>query len=257
MTGRLQGALLYTREASPLCFTTDIEWSPDWAIRDLFELADRYGVPLTPFLTHRSGYLATRLAAGDDVGLHPNFLPGSTHGVTIDEVIACVRALWPQAVSFRSHCFYDDTRMLRSIAAAGIRYDSNMLAFCAPFLAPFITVAGTTRLPVFWEDDVHAASGLAWELDTIREALETPGLKIMNVHPLFVALNTPDRSFYDAHRSAYREGDAGRIDAYVGPGARTMLEALFAYATSAGRRPVRLADLYAEAAERGIAANTT
>ncbi|MDO8506585.1 MAG: hypothetical protein Q7S41_03135 [Candidatus Limnocylindria bacterium] len=254
----LDAVRAYARETSPLCFTTDIEWSPDWAIRDLFELADRSGVPLTPFLTHRSRYLAGRLRRDDDVGLHPNFLTGSTHGGTVEEVITTVRALWPDAVSFRAHCFYDETRMLRKMAMTGIRYDANQLAFLAPMLAPFRTVAGTVRFPVFWEDDVHSSSGLEWELGSLRDALASPGLKIVNVHPLHVALNVPDEAFYESRRALYASpADTDPRDhAHRGKGTRTLLEDLFAYSTSDGRRPVRLADLYETAVEQGIAADT-
>jgi hypothetical protein len=256
----LDAVRAYTLETSPLCFTTDIEWAPDWAIRDLFKLADEYGVPLTPFLTHRSDYLATRFGMRDvissgDVGLHPNFLPGSTHGASVDEVIATTKALWPDAVSFRSHCFYDDTRMLRKMADAGFRYDSNLFAFLQPMLAPFRTVAGTVRLPVFWEDDVHSAAGLPWELAALREAFASPGLKIVNVHPLRVALNVPDEGFAESHRRLGSVADVdARAEAHKGAGARTFLEALFAHATGGGSQPVRLRDLYEEAVERGIGA---
>ncbi len=245
----------YTLETSPLCFTTDIEWAPDWAIRDLFELADQHGVPLTPFLTHRSQYLARRLMEDDtaDVGLHPNFLPGSTHGATVDEVIATTQAFWPDAISFRSHCFYDETRMLRKMAEKGFRYDSNLFAFLQPMLAPLRTVAGTVRLPVFWEDDVHSIAGLPWEIGALRAALDGPGLKIVNVHPLRVALNVPDEGFAESHR---RLGSAVHVDAraeaHPGKGARTFLEDLFAHATSGARHPVRLHDLYEQAVDRGI-----
>ncbi|MEP6694986.1 MAG: hypothetical protein ABJB39_10095 [Chloroflexota bacterium] len=250
----------YTVEASPLCFTTDIEWSPDWAIRDLYALADEHGVPLTPFLTHRSDYLEARLrtreaVSSDDVGLHPNFLPGSTHGATVDEVIATTKALWPDAVSFRSHCFYDDTRMLRKMAENGFRYDSNLFAFLQPMLAPLRTVAGTVRLPVFWEDDVHSDAGLPWELGALREAFDGPGLKIVNVHPLRVALNVPDEAFAEAHRGLGAAADVdARAEAHRGKGTRTFLAELFAYATSGGRQPVRLGRLYEQAVERGIGA---
>ncbi len=247
----------YTLETSPLCFTTDIEWAPDWAIRDLFELADRYGVPLTPFLTHRSEYLVRRLMKDNaaDVGVHPNFLPGSTHGASVDAVIATMRALWPDAVSFRSHCFYDDTRMLRKMAEAGFRYDSNLFAFLQPMLAPVRTVAGTVRLPVFWEDDVHSGVGLPWEMGALRAAFDDPGLKIVNVHPLRVALNVPDEGFHDSQRRLGSAVDVdARAEAHPGKGTRTLLEELFAYAISGGRRPVRLQDLYEQAVERGIGA---
>jgi hypothetical protein len=244
----------YTLEASPLCFTTDIEWSPEWAIRDLFELADQYGVSLTPFLTHRSAYLVRRLTeANADVGVHPNFLPGSTHGATVDEVIASTRALWPEAVSFRSHCFYDDTRMLRKMAESGFRYDSNLFAFLQPMLAPLRTVAGTVRLPVFWEDDIHSGAGLPWELGALRAAFGGPGLKIVNVHPVRVALNVPDEAFAGSHRAVASAVDVdARAEAYAGKGTRTFLEQLFAHAAAGGRPPVRLRDLYEEAVERGI-----
>jgi hypothetical protein len=250
----------YTLEASPLCFTTDIEWAPEWAIRDLFTLADEHGVPLTPFLTHRSDYLASRFGIRDvisrgDVGLHPNFLPGSTHGATVDEVIASTKTLWPDAVSFRSHCFYDDTRMLRKMAEHGFRYDSNLFAFLQPMLAPLRTVAGTVRLPVFWEDDVHSANALPWDSNALRAAFETPGLKIVNVHPVRVALNVPDEAFHGSHRQLESAVDVdARAEAHRGKGTRTYLEELFAYASAGVRSPVRLCDLYAQAVDRGIGA---
>src|SRR6267142_4444482 len=248
----------YTLETSPLCFTTDIEWSPEWAIRDLFELADQHGVPLTPFITHRSEYLTSRFRARDvvssaHVGLHPNFLPGSTHGATVDEVIANTTALWPDAISFRSHCFYDDTRMLRKMAERGFRYDSNLFAFLQPMLAPLRTVAGTVRLPVFWEDDVHSGERLPWEIGALRAAFQGPGLKIVNVHPLRVALNAPDEAFAESHRGLLSAVDVdARAEAHKGKGTRTFLDELFSHATGGGRSPVRLRDLYDEAVERGI-----
>jgi hypothetical protein len=245
----------YTLETSPLCFTTDIEWAPEWAIRDLFELADEYGVPFTPFLTHRSAYLAQRLRDDDaaDVGLHPNFLPGSTHGATVDEVIATTKALWPDAISFRSHCFYDDTRMLRKMADAGFSYDSNLFAFLQPMLTPLRTVGGTVRLPVFWEDDVHSGAGLPWDMGGVHAAFQGPGLKIVNVHPLRVALNVPDEAFAESHRRIGSVVDVeARVEAHRGKGTRTLLTELFEHATSGDRHPVRLLDLYNEAVERGF-----
>jgi hypothetical protein len=251
----------YLQGPSALCFTTDIEWSPEWAIRDLFELSDRYGVPLTPFLTHRSDYLWQRLESDDedrkDAGVHPNFLPGSTHGRTSDEVIETMAALWPDATSFRSHCFYDDTRTLRKLEERGFRYDSNACAFLQPLLTPMRTATSVLRFPVFWEDDLHSAARLPWAFSAINEALDAPGLKIFNVHPIRVALNIPTESFYESKRVLYKSaGKDATLERYRGPGTRTFLEVLFNYATSQGRRPVRLSELYRQAVERGIAVPT-
>jgi polysaccharide deactylase WbmS-like protein len=251
----LDAVRAYTLETSPLCFTTDIEWAPDWAIRSLFALADQFQVPLTPFLTHRSKLLDLMLSdvPVDDVGLHPNFLPGSTHGATVDEVIATTRALWPKAVCFRSHCFYDDTRMLRKMAAKGFLYDSNLFAFLQPMLAPLRTVAGTVRLPVFWEDDVHSERALPWDGHAMRAAFDTPGLKILNLHPVRVALNVPDEAFHESHRRLGSAVDVDpRAEAYRGKGTRTFITELFEQMEMERRSAVSLRDLYAQAVDRGI-----
>jgi polysaccharide deactylase WbmS-like protein len=253
----LEAVRAYTVETSPLCFTTDIEWAPDWAIRTLFALADQYQIPLTPFLTHRSKFIDSELSAtpSGDVGLHPNFLPGSTHGATVDEVIATTRALWPKAVSFRSHCFYDDTRMLRKMADKGFLYDSNLFAFLQPMLAPLRTVAGTVRLPVFWEDDVHSERRLPWDGQALRSAFETPGLKILNLHPMRVALNVPDEAFHESHRRLGSLVDVDpRAEAHRGRGTRTFVEELFEQLEKERRQAVRLRDLYEQAVDRGIGA---
>lgn len=241
-------------DGATLCFTTDIEWSPEWAIAATFELADGYGVPLTPFLTHRSAYLEHRLAdprQRRNAGVHPNFLPGSTHGGTVDEVIAVSRELLPGAVSFRAHCFYDDTRTLRKLAGRGFRYDSNACAFLQTRLVPMRTVTDILRFPVFWEDDVHSAYGLEWSLESIREAITAPGLKIVNVHPLRVALNVPDEAFRTSEGGLYEA--RGVEDAYDGRGTRTMLEDLLGHATTGGRGAVTFDALYDRAIERGFA----
>src|SRR5919201_5654175 len=166
-------ALRAYHEDRPLfCFTTDIEWAPEWAIAETFTLADRHGVVLVPFVTHRSSMLERKLGpALAGAGIHPNFLPGSTHGADPDAVLATMAAIAPNARAFRSHCFYDDTRTLRKLEQRGFTHDSNACAFLQPELVPMRTVTSILRFPVFWEDDVHSAQRLAWNLDALRPAL--------------------------------------------------------------------------------------
>lgn len=245
------------RSTATIVFTTDVEWSPEWAIRELFALADSYEIPITPFLTHRSELLGRRLlsdgAARADAGVHPNFLAGSSHGSTTTEVIDTVRAIAPDASCFRAHCFSDDTRTLRALASRGFGYDSNALAFLQPMIAPAVTAAGTLRFPVWWEDDVHSGFGLGWTLDLLRASLDAPGLKIVNVHPLRVALNVPNEKFYEAKRPLYGASDVDPTEhAHVGLGTRTLLEELFRFATSDGRRPHRLREVHQRALDLGV-----
>jgi hypothetical protein len=237
-----------------VCFTTDIEWAPDWAIRETFAITDRFKVPLTPFVTHRSEYLDSRLRTPEerfDVGVHPNFLQPSTHGKTMDEIIDHVMALWPEARSYRSHCFYDHTRMSRAFAERGFLYDSNLCLFLQPFLTPFRSGTPILRLPVFWEDDYHTAHALGWTIDSIRDSLEMPGLKIINVHPLMVALNCPSDTHYERNRSMYDwHEDGWQRYRHDGRGVATFLEELLAYVQDQSLRVVRLNELYQEAEQQ-------
>ncbi len=245
----------YLAEQPTFCFTTDIEWAPEWAIEDLFALADEHSVRLTPFVTHASKHLAQRFAdaAPGAVGLHPNFLPGSTHGSSVGAVIDHVTALWPSAHSFRAHCFYDETRMNRQMAARGFRYDSNLCAFLQPGLVPLRTVTPLIRFPVFWEDDLHSGSGRPWTIGAIEAEIRSPGLKIFNVHPLRVALNVPDEGFFESKRTRFETPSADlKQQAFHGPGTRTLLAELFAYARANAPAVATLDELYLQAVERGV-----
>ncbi|OLC12030.1 MAG: hypothetical protein AUI58_08435 [Chloroflexi bacterium 13_1_40CM_2_70_6] len=239
-----------------VCFTSDIEWAPDWAIQEMYAVMDRYGVPVTPFVTHESPYLRARLRTVEDrfdVGVHPNFLLPSTHGSTMDEVIDHVMALWPEARSFRAHCFYDHTRMSRAFAERGFTYESNLCLFLQPFLTPFRSGTSLLRFPVFWEDDFHNAHRLDWAIDSIREALEMPGLKIMNIHPLLVALNCPSDELYERNRKMYDWHDDGwQSYRYDGRGAGTFLEELLSYVRDEGLRVASLHELYVEAEDQHL-----
>ena len=249
----LTSVTAYLEEKPAFCFTTDIEWAPEWAIEELFALAERHDVPLTPFVTHESAAVRKRFsdpARRRLAGVHPNFLPGSTHGADVPAVIDHVLRLWPEAVSFRSHCFYDDTRMDRQMEARGILYDSNLCAFLQPALIPLRTTTRIVRFPVFWEDDLHSGAGLDWTARAIEPYLATPGLKIFNFHPLRVALNVPNEEFYQRDRRAFESGE--KRTAHDGTGTRTLFEALVAHARDRGHQIVTLAQLYAQAVTRGV-----
>src|SRR5207244_3974947 len=71
-------------------------------------------VRATWFVTHMSPAIS-RLRRNPELfelGIHPNFLPGSTHGDTPDAVLRHCRALVPDAVSMRTHCLVQSTLLL-------------------------------------------------------------------------------------------------------------------------------------------------
>lgn len=134
----------------PIVLTTDVEWASESDIERLFDLADRYALPLFPFVTHDSPFLRRR---GGAQGIHPNFLEQSTHGRTEAEVLDHCFNLVPSAKAFRSHCLYDHTRLVWRMAERGILIDSNVLRHLDD-PRPYQTIGGYPRYPIYWADDV-------------------------------------------------------------------------------------------------------
>ena len=232
-------------------FTTDIDWAPEWAIREMLRVFDRFEVPLSPFLTHDSHILKERYGTSEmkrRAGVHPNFFPKSSHGGTTEHVVEYVGNLWPDAIGFRSHCFFDNTHVTNAFAAKGFKYDSNVCLYLQPGAVPLYHNSGMLRFPVFWEDDVHFARGQPFKLDAVREHFDRPGLKVINVHPFIIALNTPDADFYNANKHLYRNHDEAvwKKSVAAGAGAQTFLVELLEHVRKKGCRAVYLNDLYQE-----------
>jgi hypothetical protein len=214
--------------------TGDQDWAPDWALSEMLAIAESEGVPFHLFVTNSSPSIA-QTAAGVTLGLHPNFLPGSTHGASEDAVIDATLALVPDARSFRCHSFVESTQILRKLVARGLFADSNLLAFLQPGLTPIVHGAGLLRFPVFLEDDVF----LQWagsEISTrqLTRLLCTPGIKVLNFHPSLVALNAPSLAYYDAQRPAlYGPGNV-RAERFQGGGAQSVLRTVISEVRRAG-----------------------
>ncbi|RME22354.1 MAG: methyltransferase domain-containing protein [Candidatus Zixiibacteriota bacterium] len=244
-------------------FTCDLDWAPEWAIAELFNRFDEADIPFMPFITHASPLVAERFAdRRAEVGLHPNFLDGSSHGGTVDEVVAHVIRLWPEARCFRSHCFVDATPITDRFAAHGFTCDSNLCLFLQPKSVPLIHNSGLLRIPVFWEDDIHYKRGLSAEFSSFASRFMTPGLKVINVHPFLYALNVPDETFYEQHRHLIQSDDDTTIKRYAHPGkgVRTFVDELINHVVRQSRRVTNVGTVYSAtvgSAETGHATNDT
>lgn len=239
----------FARE-SVYCFTADIDWAPEWAIESLVTFFEQRRVPLTPFLTHDSPTLRKHYGSkrrARYVGLHPNFLPNSSHGSTVDEQIDhCIR-LWPDARCYRSHSFFEHGQVSQGFFNRGFRYDSNLCLFLQPLCTPLVHATGLVRFPVFWEDDTHALRRLPFSLDTLRAALARPGMKIFNVHPFGFALNMPSFDHYQKTRFLYQDASDGwRGHVHAGQGLQSMIGELLDHVAIKKKRCVYLDDLYTE-----------
>jgi hypothetical protein len=228
------------RLETTVALTFDVDWAPDWCIELCAELCAHAKVPATFFITHASPALgALRQQPLVELGLHPNFLPGSSHGETPGAVLDHCLALVPEASAMRMHGLFQSSALMALVADRypAIETDVSLLLPFHRNLEPTDLYMGAsrrrlTRLPYCWEDDVAATwPGWRWETDPII----SPGLAIFAFHPIHVALNMTTLARYDALKRALAVkplAEASRTDvapfADQGPGARDFLVRLLA-----------------------------
>lgn len=199
--------------------TADIDWASDYCIHTLATFAHERGITPTLFVTHDSPALhALRAERFIECGIHPNFLPGSTHGAEPAAVIAHLLSIVPEPVATRCHHYLDGSEIAHSLVANGLRLDSNSCLFLQEAIRPQFHCSGLIRLPCFWEDDVHWERGFSWCFAQLRKASLTPGLKLLNIHPFMFTLNIPDAAFYARHKHHITTLDAVDASRLCHPG---------------------------------------
>jgi hypothetical protein len=220
--------------------TFDVDWAPEWAIRLCADLCANAGAKATFFATHDSPFL-TELATDSrfEVGIHPNFLPRSSHGQSTDEVLRSCLAFAPAARSMRTHSLVQSSPIFDTVGTHFEQIQTDMSLFL-PFhagLQPFDYFIGANarrmvRLPYHWEDDV-AAGWPGWDWNA--EPVWGDGLAAVDFHPILVALNMASLSSYgDLKQSLAGRHltDLSREDAapfvHPGAGAATYLQRLLA-----------------------------
>lgn len=207
------------------CLTSDVDWASDYCIAELLRYAASLHITPTVFATHAT----PALKDGAQIGIHPNFLPGSSHGNDTNGVIDHLLQAYPEAKTFRSHHFVDSAGISHEIHRRGILYDSNLSLHLQEGLVPLRTGSGLIRFPVFWEDDAHwNVENSDWNVAHYLERFTTHGLKILNVHPFFFTANIPNQEYYQKIKSHVKtlSPDTIRDVRYDGPGVRTFVEAL-------------------------------
>jgi hypothetical protein len=169
------------------CFTGDVDWAKETDIQGMIDFFRSRNVPLTLFITHPSGtveYYYDNSEMRRFVGLHFNFCKNSTQGRTYEQVLDYCQSLWPSAVSYRCHRYFEDAEVAMLVAKREFKYDSNSVQFLQKCY-PLHQWNGLMRYPVFWEDDVHTMiKGLPLKLKYISKPLSLEGIKVFNIHPI-------------------------------------------------------------------------
>jgi hypothetical protein len=234
-----EASRLWGRVATEPVFvlTSDQDWAPEWANAIFLERVRKWNQPVHIFRTSPSSRLDDEFKRGAiDQGWHPNFMAGSSHGTTVEEVVQYCQRSFPGARTARAHCFAEDSFRMRALAKAGIIADSQNPTPCQGYLLPMLHPSGILRLPVYFEDDIaFDAADRAFSVDVFRKSLFTPGLKILNFHPTFVGCNTPSLAHYNSVRAkVFNTAQPTDGVRWAGRGTANVLDELMGEILSAG-----------------------
>jgi len=231
------------------CFTSDVDWASEDCIADLMNIFKDFGVKPTFFNTHESELIRNYGEENpNEVGIHPNFFENSTHGKKYNEVIDHILSINPNAKSYRSHGFFDNHTIQVEMSKKGIRYDSNLCLYLQDNINPLrLGVANSTRFPVFWEDDDQWMQvNYSWDFLKHVKVFSAPGLKIINVHPFNIAMNSDSEKFYKKHQDLITKINSNDIKKYRNnkKGSRTFLIELLEYLKSKDEKIYTLDELF-------------
>lgn len=211
--------------------TIDIDWAPDFMIESMAQVLIEYQVKCTWFVTHDSPAVRSlKTNTLFELGIHPNFLPGSTHGISEEEIIEHCLKIVPNARSVRTHALYQNSNLLWKMRNKyGLQVDCSLFLPYTPHIVPHILCHSAAdiplvRIPFFWEDDVECLRpDRQWNIHDTR--FEVKGLKMFNFHPFYVGINETDFSRYLSIKKdlcnpkSLNELTAEEIEPYLYPGA--------------------------------------
>lgn len=234
--------------------TLDVDWAPDFMILAAAERLVEAGVPSTWYVTHRSLALEYLRERPDlfDLGIHPNFMQGSTHGLTSTEVLTHCMEIVPEARSIRTHGLYQSTPLLAEVLKhTPLEADSSLFVPHATGLEAveyWFEGRRLYRIPYFWEDDLEMRRPVpCWSPKQLLAGHR--GLRVFDFHPIHIYLNSPNMDGYERLKSAVpilREATPEDAAPYVhdGAGAGTLFDSLLAYVSMEhGSQLVTVADI--------------
>ena len=195
MLQKLDAAREILSRTSLVCLTMDVDWASEYAIEQALKVFEDRKLPVTVFVTHKSAVIDRALAERRiKCGIHPNFMPDSSQGSTYQEVVDFCFGLLPNARVFRAHRYYDGNDPMEVLTRHGIECESNICTLL-DILPPFLHRSQTVSFPIFWEDGAYLYNYKKFDYEGFWKRFDRPGLKVINMHPMHLMLNTPYFSY--------------------------------------------------------------
>ncbi len=184
-----------------VCLTFDQDWAPEYMIAQVLAILDEFDATATFLATNPSPLLIDSARKSvHEVGLHPNLAANSTQGDGIEDIIHGLRRTYPGSSGTRFHVLEHSYRDLMTLGRFKFEYDVSTFRFNCPYLLPaYHEDLAMTLLTYCWEDGYNVDGNLLTMIESID--IESPGVKIINFHPLNVFLNCAQ----DAHKAAFQQ----------------------------------------------------
>jgi len=199
--------------------TLDIDWAPNYMINFVADELRKRKIRATWFATHTNEVIkGLETDPLFEVGIHPK-------GQSVDEVDKKIKERkvdFPSAISIRTHGLLQASS-LRKIE----RLKYNLLIDSSTYLrgmaniSPFFTYYDGEPLfnvPFFWaEDGEFYTPGPSLDITPI---INTPGLKVLDFHPVHIYLNSPSMKPYndaksEMHPKRLPDWNKGKVEGFV------------------------------------------
>ena len=178
--------------------TFDIDWAPDFCIEYILNKLKKQKIKSTFFITHETDIINEIRKDGHNLGIHPNFLKGSTQGNSELEIVSNLLNIVPEAKLIRTHSLYSYSFLIQKIFSEfpELKLDLTTFTYKFPFVKKFYHFFEDIRVEKInfnWEDDVAFFDK---EFDW-KEPKLFGDINIFNFHPIHICLNSINNNRYN------------------------------------------------------------
>jgi hypothetical protein len=186
-----------------IVITFDVDWAPDFMVRKVANILIEKEIKATWFITHDSPAIRELFEYPNlfEIGVHPNFMPGSTQGNNYRAVMSYVMNIAPNAKTVRTHGMFYSAVISKMFAVDfGLEVDNSIFLGEMPHIIPFEVFYGDRvllRIPYFWSDDGEMSIKPSPSFSLCDKKFNVPGLKILCFHPIHIFLNSSNINNYN------------------------------------------------------------
>ncbi len=183
--------------------TFSMDWAPDSSIQLCLDILSEYKAKATFFATHQTELNNEILRQGHELGIHPNFMPNSSHGNTTKEIIDKCLEFAPNARLMKTHSLFQSTPLFVEIFSSYKQLTTDLSLFMhearhvqkCQFALDGVSF---TRVLYNWEDDADFVKK-NFQFDKERFFGD---INIFDFHPIHIHLNSTNGSEYLALKNS-------------------------------------------------------